>query len=67
MTDNQIFIIERKGNTLEDESIYNEGQFVRIKLIEYENKIYWIKKINGRVINFKEVCSIGTEINMDRH
>lgn len=67
MTDNQIFIIERKGNTLEDESIYNEGQFVRIKLIKYENKIYWIKKINGRVIKFREVCSIAEEINMDRH
>lgn len=67
MTDNQIFIIERKGKYLEDETIYNEGQFVRIKLIEYEGKIYWIKKINGKVIKFREVCSIAAEINMDRH
>lgn len=68
MTDHQfIFIIERKGNILEDESIYNEGQFVRIKLIKYENKIYWIKKINGKIIKFREVCSIAEKINMDRH
>lgn len=65
MTDNQIFIIERKGTYIEDESIYNEGQFVRIKLIKYNNKIYWIKKINGRITKFKEVCSIASEINMD--
>ena len=59
ITDNQIFIIERKGDCLEDEIIYNEGQFVRIKLIKYENKIYWIKKINGKIIKFREVCVIG--------
>ena len=40
-----MLIIERKGNIIKDETIYNEGQFIRIKLIEYNGKIYWIKKI----------------------
>ena len=33
MSDINIFIIERKGNKIEDEMVYNEGQFIRIKLI----------------------------------
>lgn len=55
INDTNFFIIERKGNKIEDEKIYNEGQFVRIKLIEYNNKIYWIKKINGIVEKCREV------------
>lgn len=55
MEKNIAFIVERKGNKIEDETIYNEGQFVRIKLIEYNNKIYWIKNINGIVEKCREV------------
>ena len=57
MTNNydNIFIIERKGENIKDEKIYNEGQFVRIKLIKYKSKIYWIKKINGIIEDFQEV------------
>lgn len=65
MSDINIFIIERKGNKIEDEKIYNEGQFVRIKLIEYNNKIYWIKKINGIVKKCREVGEIGSSVGMD--
>jgi hypothetical protein len=60
-----VFVIERKGNKIEDEIIYNEGQFIRIKLIEFNNKIYWIKKINGRIKKFKEVGESGSSVCMD--
>lgn len=49
------FIICRKGKRIKDEMIYNEGQFVRIILLEFNNKIYWIKKINGVIVDFMEV------------
>ncbi len=52
---NNYFIIEKKGNKIKDELIYNEGQFIRIKLIEFNNKIYWIKKVNGIIKDFMEV------------
>lgn len=60
-----VFVIERKGNKIEDEMIYNEGQFIRIKLIEFNNKIYWIKKINGRIEKFREVGKSGSSVSMD--
>lgn len=49
------FIICKKGERIKDEMIYNEGQFVRIILTKFNNKIYWIKKINGSIIDFMEV------------
>lgn len=49
------FIVCRKGEKIKDEMIYNEGQFVRIILTKFNNKIYWIKKINGSIIDFMEV------------
>lgn len=49
------FIICKKGERIKDEMIYNEGQFVRIILSKFNNKIYWIKKINGSIIDFMEV------------
>lgn len=60
-----VFVIERKGNKIEDEMIYNEGQFIRIKLIEFNNKIYWIKKINGKIEKFREVGESGSSVSMD--
>lgn len=60
-----VFVIERKGNKIEDEMIYNEGQFIRIKLIEFNNKIYWIKKINGRIEKFRKVGESGSSVSMD--
>ena len=65
MSDINVFVIERKGNKIEDEMIYNEGQFIRIKLIEFNNKIYWIKKINGKIEKFREVGEIGNSVSMD--
>lgn len=60
-----IFIIERKGEKIKDEKIYNEGQFVRIKLIKYKSKIYWIKKINGIIEDFQEVGENAATVCMD--
>lgn len=67
MTNNydNIFIIERKGEKIKDEKIYNEGQFVRIKLIKYKSKIYWIKKINGIIEDFQEVGENAATVCMD--
>lgn len=65
MSDVNVFVIERKGNKIEDEMIYNEGQFIRIKLIEFNNKIYWIKKINGKIEKFMEVGESGSSVSMD--
>ena len=65
MSDVNVFVIERKGNKIEDEMIYNEVQFIRIKLIEFNNKIYWIKKINGRIEKFREVGESGSSVSMD--
>ena len=59
-----MLIIERKGNIIKDETIYNEGQFIRIKLIEYNGKIYWVKKINGKIEEFKEI-GYAAKVDMD--
>ena len=64
MSSINILIIERKGNIIKDETIYNEGQFIRIKLIEYNGKIYWVKKINGKIEEFKEI-GYASKVDMD--
>jgi hypothetical protein len=53
------------GNRIRDEMIYNEGQFVRIILTEFNNKIYWIKKINGVITDFKEVGISAEKFSLD--
>lgn len=65
MSDINVFVVERKGNKIEDEIIYNEGQFIRIKLVEFNNKIYWIKKINGRIEKFRKVGESGSSVSVD--
>lgn len=47
---NKSYIIERKGKLIKEELIYGEGLFHRIKIIEYENDIYWLNKQNGLII-----------------
>lgn len=64
MSNINMLIIERKGNIIKDETIYNEGQFIRIKLIEYNGKIYWVKKINGKIEEFKEIGYV-SKVDMD--
>ena len=59
------FIICKMGNRIKDEMIYNEGQFVRIILTEFNNKIYWIKKINGIIVDFKEVGISAEKLSVD--
>lgn len=59
------FIICKMGNRIKDEIIYNEGQFVRIILTEFNNKIYWIKKINGVITNFQEVGISAEKFSVD--
>ena len=64
MSNINMLIIERKGNIIKDETIYNEGQFIRIKLMEYNGNIYWVKKINGKIEEFKEI-GYATKVDMD--
>ena len=59
------FIICKMGNRIKDEMLYNEGQFVRIILTEFNNKIYWIKKINGIIVDFKEVGISAEKLSVD--
>ena len=59
------FIICKMGKRIKDEMIYNEGQFVRIILTEFNNKIYWIKKINGVITDFKEVGVSAKKFSLD--
>lgn len=40
----------------EDEGIL---AFVRIRLVSYEDDIYYIKMINGEVVEFKKVGVVG--------
>lgn len=61
------FIICKMGNRIKDEIIYNEGQFVRIILTEFNNKIYWIKKINGVITDFQEVGISAEKFSLDRN
>lgn len=52
---NTSYIIERKGKIIKDEMIYGEGMFHRIKIINYNNEIYWINKHNGIIIECEKI------------
>lgn len=58
MKNNMPYIIERKGKTIKDEMIYGEGLFHRIKIINYNNDIYWINKHNGLIIECEKIGRI---------
>lgn len=58
ITQQKIYIIERKGKIIKDEIIYGEGLFHRIKIVNYKGDIYWINKHNGVVV---ECFKIGRE------
>lgn len=55
MKDNIAYIIERKGKIIKDEMIYGEGMFHRIKIINYQNNLYWINKNNGIIMECKKI------------
>lgn len=55
MKNNIAYIIERKGHIIKDEIIYGEGIFHRIKIINYDNDIYWINKHNGIIIECEKI------------
>lgn len=55
----------RYGTILTDDSFhhYYEDEdilaFVRIRLVSYEGGIYYIKMVNGEVVEFKKVGVVG--------
>ena len=55
MKDDIAYIIERKGKIIKDEMIYGEGMFHRIKIINYQNNLYWINKKNGIVVEYEKI------------
>ena len=55
MKDNIAYIVERKGKIIRDEMIYGEGMFHRIKIINYQNNLYWINKKNGIVVEYEKI------------
>jgi hypothetical protein len=55
MKDNIAYIVERKGKIIKDEMIYGEGMFHRIKIINYQNNLYWINKKNGIVVEYEKI------------
>lgn len=55
MKDDIAYIIERKGKIIKDEMIYGEGMFHRIKIINYQNNLYWINKNNGVIMECEKI------------
>lgn len=49
----------RYGTILTDDELYDRcdemAAWVRIRLVNYDNSIYYIKMINGEVVEFKKV------------
>lgn len=48
--------ILRYGTILTDDELWNETDVcVRIKIVSYEQAVYYVKMINGEVVEFKKV------------
>lgn len=49
----------RYGTTLTNDELFDRcdemAAWVRIRLVNYDNSIYYIKMINGEVVEFKKV------------
>lgn len=56
------FVVSRKGRKICDETINNKTKIIRIQLIEFNNRLYWIKRINGIIKDFMEVTPNAKEI-----
>lgn len=57
-----IYIL-RYGTILTDDELYNScdemADYIRIKIMSYEQAIYYIKMVNGNVEEFKKVGVVG--------
>lgn len=55
--------ILRYGTTLTDDQLYDRcdemASNVRVKVMSYQSKIYYIKMTNGEVVEFKKVGAVG--------
>lgn len=52
--------ILRYGTILTDDELWDETDAcVRIKIISYEQAVYYVKMVNGEVVEFKKVGVIG--------
>ena len=52
--------ILRYGTILTDDELWDETDAcVRIKIVSYEQTVYYVKMINGEVVEFKKVGVIG--------
>ena len=50
----------RYGTILTDDELWDEtNACVRIKIVSYEDNIYYIKMVNGEVVEFKKVGVMG--------
>lgn len=50
---NDIF---RYGTILTDDELWDETDaYIRIKIVSYEQTVYYVKMVNGEVVNFKKV------------
>lgn len=56
------FVVSRKGRKICDETIHSKTRIIRIQLIELNNRLYWIKRINGIIKDFMEVTPNAKEI-----
>ena len=52
---NLAFIISRKGKRVREEIIYNSTKIIKIQLIKFEDRLFWIKRVNGLIKDFVEV------------
>ena len=47
--------VMRCGNILEDTEIIGKHSYYRIKIIEYEKEIYYVKMQDGEVVTFRKI------------
>lgn len=50
----------RYGTILTDDELWDaRDAYVRIRVVSYEQAIYYIKAVNGKVVEFKKVSVAG--------
>ena len=60
--DKELFVIDilRYGTVLSDDELLDETKAcVRIKVMSYEQNIYYIKMVNSEIVGFKKVGVVG--------
>lgn len=54
------FRVLRYGTILTDDKFWDEmNACVRIKVVSYEQAIYYVKMVNGGIVKFKKVGVVG--------